>query len=344
MSPLIGHKLIRILKYALVTQVIAAIFITFSPNQDYNWLQLFYLLLGAWTGFLQEFVIGDRLRKLAWIIQIIVQVLLVNIVTMGIVIFIYKLDLDPDFNRAELDDMRIAELVIAPDMLRLYRNVFIVTAASIAFFQLETLVGRYTFPKYLFGQYDKPVREELVCMFMDIRDSTTITEKLGDERYFEFLNDTLFLMTDPALSNKAEILKYIGDEVVFTWSMKRGLKNANCIKIYFDILEQVEKNREMFEREYGVVPQFRAGVHCGHVITAMIGHLKKGIDHSGDAMNTTARIAGVCSPMNAELIASKELMDRIKEVPENLRTVPLGEISLKGKEKPMELIKIERRS
>ena len=49
-----------------------------------------------------------------------------------------------------------------------------------------------------------------------------MAERLGDVRYFRFLNYTYSLMTDAMLRNEAEIHKYVGDEVIFTWPMRIG--------------------------------------------------------------------------------------------------------------------------
>lgn len=343
MDTLFAHKLLRVLKYAVITMALAVIFIAFS-SAEFIWPHIFYLLVGAWTGIIQEFIIADRLRKLPWGFQVFMQIFLVNILTIGVVLSILYFDLDPEHRGVDLVDGDLLKIIVAPVMLKICLNVLIVTTFAIVFFQLESLIGRYTFPKFVFGRYDKPRREEMVCMFMDIQDSTTIAEKLGDDLYFEFLNETLFLMTKPALKNKAEILKYIGDEVVFTWSKNRGLKNAHCIRIYFDVLAEVEAKKEAFMERYGVAPKFRAGVHCGPVITAIIGHLKRGIDHSGDVMNTTARIAGMCAKLNVEFSTSKDLLDHLEDLPEGITTSSLGIVELKGKEVAKELFELKQKN
>ena len=90
--------------------------------------------------------------------------------------------------------------------------------------------------KFLWGRYYKPVEEERVFMFLDMKSSTTVAERLGHQKYYALLDQFYHEISIPVLRNKAEIYQYVGDEVVFTWKTKVGIKNAHCIEIFFDII------------------------------------------------------------------------------------------------------------
>jgi adenylate cyclase len=70
--------------------------------------------------------------------------------------------------------------------------------------------------KYVLGKYHRPEEIIKIFLFIDLKSSTTIAEKLGNLRYSEFLIDYYDDMTDAILMSKAEIYQYIGDEVVLT--------------------------------------------------------------------------------------------------------------------------------
>ena len=55
------------------------------------------------------------------------------------------------------------------------------------------------------------------------------------------------------------------------------LEETSCIRVFFLIEEQIHAHRGRFLKEYGVVPEFKAGVHAGDVIIAQIGELKSEI-------------------------------------------------------------------
>jgi len=51
------------------------------------------------------------------------------------------------------------------------------------YFQTEKLVGRKMLINYLKGRYKKPKKEIRVFMFLDLKSSTTLAEKLGGDAY-----------------------------------------------------------------------------------------------------------------------------------------------------------------
>lgn len=66
-------------------------------------------------------------------------------------------------------------------------------------------------------------------------------------------------MTDAILRNEADVHKYVGDEAIFTWPMRVGIRYENCLDLYFDIMERIKAHENNLKREFGVVP----GVSCG---------------------------------------------------------------------------------
>ncbi len=88
---------------------------------------------------------------------------------------------------------------------------------------------------------------------------------------------------------------------------------------------------------FGHVPEFKAGLHYGDVITAEIGDLKKEIVYNGDVLNTTARIQSMCNQFNQRLIASEALVSAL-ELPEFIEPSVLGHVELRGKAEAMALV------
>lgn len=61
------------------------------------------------------------------------------------------------------------------------------------------------FSSFLLGQYFQLKREERIFMFLDLRSSTTIAEKLGEIRYFNFIKDVFRDVTPSIINSKGEI-------------------------------------------------------------------------------------------------------------------------------------------
>ena len=218
----------------------------------------------------------------------------------------------------------------------------IIFSIVVFFMQISRLLGEGVLLKFLFGKYNKPVEEERIFMFLDLKSSTTFAEKLGHKKFYSLLNTFFHHISEPVIATKAEIYQYVGDEVVFTWKTENGIKNSNCLQIFFLIKEMIELNREQYLSEYGVIPEFKAGVHFGKVISAQIGDLKREIVFNGDIVNTTSRIQQVCNDYNKDLLVSADLLLCLKDIPEYLIQENLGNIKLKGKEEEINIFSIKQ--
>ena len=56
-----------------------------------------------------------------------------------------------------------------------------------------------------------------------------------------------------------------------------------------------------YTANYGVVPDFKAGLHCGPVMVGEIGVVKRDIAFSGEVVGTAARIQNRCNHLEVNL-------------------------------------------
>ena len=169
-------------------------------------------------------------------------------------------------------------------------------------------------------------------MFLDLRSSTTIAEKLGEIRYFNFLKDVFRHSTPGILHNKGEIYQYVGDEIVVSWKMDKGLNNANCLQCFFDVQVALRQRASYYQDTYGILPEFKAGLHYGHVMAGEIGLVKRDIVFSGDVLNTTARIQSKCNELGVNILISKYLLEKLVLPPHTFAPERLGDMILRGKQ------------
>jgi adenylate cyclase len=198
--------------------------------------------------------------------------------------------------------------------------------------QFNGKFGQGTFSSTLRGKYNTPRQEKKIFMFLDLNSSTTIAEKLGDEKYHSLLKDFFADITNPILNSRGEIYQYVGDEVVVVWNYEDGLQDNQCIRCFFDIKQYIHDNRDRYLKRYGLVPNFKGGIHCGNVIAGEIGTIKREITYSGDVLNTTSRILSMCRQFGAEILSSTNLAAALQPG-SNFFAEQLGAVKLKGKEK-----------
>lgn len=187
----------------------------------------------------------------------------------------------------------------------------VLTLFFITMFQINDLIGRGVLLKFFLGRYHSPREEERIFMFLDLKNSTGIAETLGDKKFLSLINDFFYDLTNPVLLTGGEIYKYVGDEAILTWSFKKGIKGGSAIKSFFIFRDILKGKREYYLSNYGIIPEFKAGIHGGYVVTGEIGLSKKEITYLGDILNTTARIEGLCNKLGEDFLISEDLFDRV---------------------------------
>jgi adenylate cyclase len=202
--------------------------------------------------------------------------------------------------------------------------------------------GPGVFPDYLMGRYFRPKKEQRIFMFADLKNATGIAENLGEEQYFNFLKDFFSDIAPAIIETRGEVYQYVGDEIVVSWKMKSGLKNANAIQCFYSMLDIVNSKSDRYLKRYGVIPKFRTGYHCGSVMVGEIGQIKRDIAFSGDVLNTTSRIQGLCGEFGLDILASMEFATLNESLPKNIKVITLGKEKLRGKIVEIELVTFKR--
>jgi class 3 adenylate cyclase len=171
---------------------------------------------------------------------------------------------------------------------------------------------------------------ERIFMFLDLKGSTTIAEKLGHVLYFELLNDFFSDIAEPVAKHSGEIYQYVGDEVVVSWTTQKNTPLNACLDCFFSIKDAIARAGDKYLKKYGVYPHFKAGMHVGLVSTGTVGTLKKEIIYTGDVLNTASRIENMCNQQQVELLLSEELAHRL-DFSGQYTSVKIGAKVLKGK-------------
>ena len=204
--------------------------------------------------------------------------------------------------------------------------------ATLIVMQVNDKYGPGVFRSFLLGRYFHPRREERIFMFLDLRSSTAIAEKLGEKKYFNFLKDVFKDATHSILNSKGQIYQYVGDEIVISWKVDQGIEDGNCVNCFFDVQAALANRKAYYMQRYeGIVPEFKAGLHYGHVMAGEIGIVKRDIAYSGDVLSTTARIQSKCNEFGVNILLSKVLLDRMAPNLSKFHPKVIGNIVLRGK-------------
>ncbi len=192
----------------------------------------------------------------------------------------------------------------------------------------------------LMGKYRSPKEEERIFLFMDLKSSTLLAETLGHLKYSAFIRDSFMDINTMLSKYNAQIYQYVGDEIVITWPITIGLRNAACIEFFFACQAKFIKRADYYNGRYGEIPQFKAGLHMGKVTAVEVGDIKRDIAYHGDTLNTAARIQSICNNYDKKFLSSVYVLNNVK-VNNLFKIESIGAVILKGKTEAVEIASIE---
>ena len=287
--------------------------------------------------------LGKLLRKkpfgMTLLIKTIVYLMFMIFFISMVILYIYSAEinkplLSADVLRLYVDFLSSARIV----MNLIYWGIACMSALFIL--QINDKFGQGVLINFLLGKYHRPKEENRIFMFMDLKSSTTYAEELGHIKYSQFIQDCFFDITDVITRYDAKIYQYVGDEVILSWNIKEGIENGNCIKTFFAYDSLIQSKKKYYKDKYGIIPEFKAGLHLGQVTVAEVGEIKKELAYHGDVLNTAARIQGKCNEFKKRLLVS-EPMKAILEKQHLFNFSGIGDVILRGKAKRVNLYGVE---
>jgi adenylate cyclase len=218
--------------------------------------------------------------------------------------------------------------------------VLLTLPSAVMMIQMTGLVGGSTLLNIALGRYHRARIEERFFLFIDVVGSTPLAERLGPTSVHGFLNRVFQIASDPIDDHGGDVYQYVGDEVVITWTLAQGRQNARPIACYFAVKQALQRAARGFEREFGVIPQLRAALHAGSVITGEVGGSRRAIVFHGDVMNTTSRIENATRDLKRLFLASEDALARV-EGRDAYVFEDLGPQKLRGREAPVRVFAVE---
>ena len=292
------------------------------------------LLFGITNGLLEIFFFRERFKRLKFGYSIILKtILFIGAFVLTVIGFIVlknyvmvQLGLFENPNENE-----IAEFFGSSVFYK--HGIYAILFSFIINFllQIDNKMGKNVLFNLFIGRFHKPRKLEKIIMFLDLISSTTIAEKIGDEKYSALLKDFFYDLDEIINETKGAVYQYIGDEVVVLWNVKDGVDKNNCIRCYFESKKIIQKKKEYYYGLYGLIPQFKAGIHLGAVVVTEVGGLKSEIAYHGDTINTASRLCNVAKNLEVGLIISAELLGFLKSIDEAYIIESVGLVKFKGK-------------
>jgi adenylate cyclase len=228
-----------------------------------------------------------------------------------------------DAREADLLATLASQLSIALENARLYR-------------ELETLFRRYLSPDVAAALLADPDQAalggsvvEVTALFADLRGFTTFSEAVAPAEIVRMLNRYHGVAVPCILDNGGTIVQFVGDALLalFNAPARQPDHAERAVRAALAMQEAVES---IAEREPDW-PRFRVGANTGPALVGNIGsETLRGFNAMGDAVNVAARLQGLAEP--GQVVVGDATLRAI-DAP--LRTVPLGDLPVKGRVQPV---------
>ena len=180
------------------------------------------------------------------------------------------------------------------------------------------------------------VEREMTVLFSDIRDFTTISERITPAENFAFINEYLGYMEPKIQKYGGFIDKYIGDAIMALFANSADAAVQGAIAM----LEQLKQYNQVRQQRNREPIRIGIGLHTGKLILGTVGGLNR-MDGTviGDSVNLSSRVEGLTKTYGVSLLITDKTWERLNDSLEyDLRFI--DNVKAKGKNKAVSLFEI----
>lgn len=186
-------------------------------------------------------------------------------------------------------------------------------------------------------------KREITMLFSDVRDFTTMSERLSPQELATLLNIYMGKMTDILFETGGTLDKYIGDALVGFWGAPlemsdhayHGVRGA---KLMLEALPEI--NKEFEKRKFPKI-NVGIGINTGDVSVGNMGS-DRIFQYTalGDNMNLASRIESLTKNYGVNLMISEFTLEKLGERRKEFRLRPLDLVQVKGKSKAVKIYEV----
>ncbi len=185
--------------------------------------------------------------------------------------------------------------------------------------------------------------EVATVLFVDLRGSTAMAEKLGPAAAREVLSELLGRLSNVIVRHGGEVERTLGDGLMAVFRERGGKRLQHhalqCVRAIKDLQHAVAPIDARLGQQHGVGASLTIGIESGVISGAVVRAVDREEWSSfGPTVNLAARLQGACGEVGQCILLGPGAWSSIHhEVP----TVFLGTVQLKGIKEPMPVYTLE---
>ena len=225
-------------------------------------------------------------------------------------------------------------------LYRVYARLHIVIPAFIALsvvtitcLRVISFIGGRNLFHLISGKYHRPLIEKRLFLFLDMKGSTQIVERLGAVKTREMIGQFFFDISQPITDNDGEIYRFTGDGMVAVWDFDKGVKDNQVIRAIDSIITAISSKADYYQKTFDQIPQFRIGVHGGDIVVCQEGSTKRAIGFYGETIHIAARIEQTAKKMDKNYLLSGQVVNHLAGL--DNRLLKIGALELRGIHTPV---------
>jgi adenylate cyclase len=176
--------------------------------------------------------------------------------------------------------------------------------------------------------------------FSDIKNFTTVAEKMEPEELVALLNEYHSAMTEIVLKYGGYLDKFIGDAIMAVFGVPLPLENhtQKSCQAALEMQDRLQKLRVKWELEKRPQLEARIGIHVGALVVGNIGGEKR-FDYTviGDCVNLASRLEGANKIYRTSILISEDIYEAVKD---EVIVRELDFIRVKGKKQPVRVYEL----
>ena len=181
-------------------------------------------------------------------------------------------------------------------------------------------------------------RKRVTVLFADVAGFTSMSEKLDPEEVHQIMDGCFKILMDEIHNHQGTINQFTGDGVMALFGAPVAIENhaQNACQAALSIQNAMKRYSEELNKKYNFEFKMRIGLNTGPVIVGSIGDdLRMDYTAIGDTTNLAARMESMSEP--GSILVSPITYKRGSQF---FKFEPLGKVTLKGKEEPLDAYKL----
>ncbi len=210
---------------------------------------------------------------------------------------------------------------------------------------LATYLGQDAGRRVHYGAVTRGSVEKLraVIWYADMRGFTAFSDSAPGPAVIDLLNDVFEILTDALRPRGGQVLKFIGDGLLATFSFEDADCAGACRRALEAAVEAMQKLDETNQNRAAggsALASVDLALHIGDVLYGNVGATDR-LDFTvvGPAVNEVARIEALCQPLERSILVSPEFAAAAAE--SGFRFEPLGRHALRGVREPKEIFAVD---